>query len=129
MTNLIHRSNTAPGGWIEHVEQEIGIYCDDGTLPEESILNKEFKAMFTACAQRADRPLDTMDHMKDWIGDAGFTNVQYQDYKLPLGPWPKLQVYKDAGRVTARQFKTGIEGWVSRTLWRCCFCIDRLKFR
>lgn len=102
--------NLAPGGWIEHVEQDVGIYCDDDTLPKDSIL-REWKEIFIGCAERADRPLDTYDHMKDRIEAVGFTNVHYQDYKLPVGTWPKLGVYKDAGRVCRSQFMLGMEGW------------------
>ena len=103
-------SNTAPGGWIEHVEQDIGMFCDDDTLPADSML-RGLKETFIECAEKAGRPLDTMDKMKSRIEEAGFINLQHQDYKLPIGTWPKLQVWKDAGRVCKKQFMVGMDGW------------------
>lgn len=49
--------------------------------------------------------------MKARIEAAGFINVHVQDYKIPLGTWPKHPIYKDAGRVKAAEVKSGIEGW------------------
>ena len=31
--------NLEPGGWIEQVEGDIGIYCVDETLPKDSIIS------------------------------------------------------------------------------------------
>lgn len=100
----------APGGWIEQVESDVGQYCDDDTLPSDSLL-VPWREMFIKAASRAGRPLDTMTHMRSRIEAAGFVNVQQQDYKMPIGTWPKLQVYKDAGKVNRLQMKSGLEGW------------------
>lgn len=103
-------NNTAPGGWIEQVEQDVGVYCDDDTLPEDSIL-RTWKELFIDCGARAGRPLDTRDRIEDRVRAAGFISVQSTDYKLPLGEWPKLQVYKDAGRVYKTMCNVGMDGW------------------
>lgn len=63
--------------------------------------------MFLRCAKMAGRELDTTDHLIRRIEAAGFTNVQSQDYKMPIGTWPKHPIYKDAGRVNMVQMKTG----------------------
>lgn len=88
----------------------VGIFCDDGTLPVDSVLST-WGADMTACAERAGRPVDTMDTMRERIEEAGFINVQQQDYKMPVGTWPKLQVYKDAGRANKEQLLNGLEGY------------------
>lgn len=100
----------SPGGWIEQVEQDVGIYCDDDTLPSDSIL-VPLREMFIKAAARSGRPLDTMLQMRSRIEAAGFVNVQQQDYKMPIGTWPKLQVYKDAGKANRLQIRSGMEGW------------------
>lgn len=48
--------------------------------------------------------------MRSRIEAAGFTNIQQQDYKMPLGTWPKHPVYRDAGRVNIQMLKNGLEG-------------------
>ena len=30
--------------------------------------------------------------------DAGFVNVHRKKYKMPIGPWPKTPMLKEAGR-------------------------------
>lgn len=103
--------NTVPGGWIEQVEMDVGIFCDDGTLPSDSILTTWGNVM-SACAERADRPFDTIYKMRGRMEEAGFVNVQQQDYKAPVGTWPKMQIYKDAGRVNLKGIMAGLEGYV-----------------
>lgn len=93
------------------MEKDIGMFCKDGALPKDSLV-AGFNEKFLGCAGRADRLLDMMDQMRSRIEDSGFINVHYQNYKLPLETLPKLQVYKDAGRVCAKQFKIGMDGWL-----------------
>ena len=39
-------------------------------------------------------------------------NVQQQDHKAPVGTWPKMQEYKDVGRVKLKGIMAGSEGYV-----------------
>ena len=57
---------------------------------------------FLKAGARPGRPLDTTERMRSRSEAAGFTNIQKQDYKMPLGTWPKHHVYRDARRVTLR---------------------------
>ena len=66
--------------------------------------------MFFEIGEAANRPFDVTDRMEDRIRAAGFTNVQTQDYNIPLVAWPKLQIYKGAGRVNKQYFSSGVEG-------------------
>ena len=100
-----------PGGWIEAVEIGTQVFSDDGTLPADSHLAK-FHEVGQACGIKANRPIDVYDHFQQWIEDAGFTNLQKTDYKVPIGGWPRLQTYKDAGIVTLKTMKAGLEGWL-----------------
>lgn len=104
---------------------DVGMFCDDDTLPADSILH--YRDMFLECSRAADvcfrfrfsisitdipqHPLDTMDTMRPRIEAAGFINVQQQDYKVPIGQWPSQKVYKDAGRVAKMHYLSGVEGW------------------
>lgn len=41
--------------------------------------------MFREIAEAFGRPFDVTDRMEDRIRNTGFTNIQRQDYKVPIG--------------------------------------------
>ncbi|KFY05779.1 hypothetical protein V491_09025, partial [Pseudogymnoascus sp. VKM F-3775] len=102
--------NLQPGGWIEQVELDVRVMSDDGSLKPDSLL-AGWGQTFLDCASHAGRPLDTQLTMRDSIAAAGFTEIHEKLYKCPIGEWPKHPVYKDAGRVNAVHWKSGLEGW------------------
>lgn len=53
----------------------VGMFCDDGTLPDDPVLSTRGDDMI-ACAGR---PVDAMDTMRERIKEAGFIYVQHQD--------------------------------------------------
>ena len=107
---LTPSSNLVPGGWIELLEQDPQHCCDDGTMPADSFLAKNHKLIVDA-GNSANRPLTMIYDMQRMVEETGFVNVHKTDYKIPVGEWPKQQVYKDAGRVALNQMKNGMEGW------------------
>jgi SAM-dependent methyltransferase len=102
--------NLEPGGWIEQVELDVRIFSDDATLPKDSSL-ASWGPTFLGCGARSGRPLDTQETMKDRILAAGFVNVQEDLFKCPLGPWPKGNRIKEAGKVNWQHWNAGFEGW------------------
>lgn len=78
----------APGGWFESVETTVGLFSDDGSLPEDSILH-EWTTLGKKAAKMAGRPMDLPGKMLRHLQDAGFVNLKEEIYKVPLGPWPK----------------------------------------
>lgn len=64
-----------------------------------------------ACGERAGRPLTTQKTMKSAIEKAGFVDVHEHVYKVPLGPWAKNQLLKEAGRVNYLVWTSGLEGY------------------
>ena len=110
-------SNLAPGGWIEQLEIDMPILCDDSTLPPDSHLASMGVTTESAGAA-AGKPMDVYNTFETWIAEAGFTDIKSCRYKVPIGDWPKLDVYKHAGRVALQQFKSGLEGWMMWLLTR-----------
>lgn len=88
---------------------DIAIYCMDDSLPADSVLN--YRDMWLEIGEKSGRPVDMQQKMQSKIEAAGFTNVHRQEYRAPIGTWPELQVYKDAGRVNKQQYLSGVEGW------------------
>ena len=79
-------------------------------MPADSYLAK-WGALAQACAVKTGKPLDVYDHFEKRIEEAGFINIHKTEYKAPYGAWPKLPVYKDAGRIGLKTMKGGLEGW------------------
>ena len=69
-----------------------------------------------AASERAGRPFDAYEKTRGRLEAAGFTSIQEQEYKCPLGTWPKHPIYRDCGRVKAQEVKTGMEGWYVHNL-------------
>lgn len=103
-------NNLEPGGWIEHVECDIRIRCDDGSLPENSYLAGQ-GPMLERAALKAGNDIRIVDYMKEEIEHAGFVNVHERHFKLPVGDWPKHPIYKDAGTAHRAHIKKGLPGW------------------
>lgn len=69
---------------------------------------------FVAAAEQTENAVDTADTMRGMIEAAGFINVHEKLYKVPIGPWPKHPIYKQAGGLNMIAFKLGLEGYVMR---------------
>lgn len=102
--------NLKPGGWIEQVELDVRVMSDDESLPKDSLL-AGWGQNFLGCSERSGRPLSTQTTMAGRITAAGFTNLQDDLFKCPLGSWPKDKRLKEAGRVNLHHWSSGLDGW------------------
>jgi hypothetical protein len=87
-----------PGGWIEVVEQEARLYCDDGTIPEGSAF-KRWGDYIHEIFERMGRPFHAVEEYKTLLSDAGFVNVTEKIVKRPTNDWPKDPKMKEIGKV------------------------------
>ena len=46
--------------------------------------------------------------------DAGFQKISHKKLKVPVGPWPKNQWYRDLGAMNLTQLLNGLEGFSMR---------------
>jgi hypothetical protein len=88
----------------------IAALCDDGSLPEDNIL-RTWAPNTIPAAEKSGRPIDTIDTMRGAIEKAGFVDVHEKELKLPVGPWAKDPVLKEAGRLNYHHWASGLEGW------------------
>ncbi|KAK5126839.1 hypothetical protein LTR08_004589 [Meristemomyces frigidus] len=107
--------NLNPGGWIEQVELDVRVMCDDGSLPPDSLI-AGWGQNFLDCAVRAGRSLATQTTMGSKIERAGFVNVHEQLFKCPIGSWPKNKTFKEAGRINFHHWSSGLDGWAMSLL-------------
>lgn len=92
------------------MEFDVRVYSDDGSLKPHHLL-AGWGDNFIGCSDRAGRSLKTQETMKAAIEKAGFVDVQEHLYKVPMGPWPKDQVLKEAGRINYLHWSAGLEGY------------------
>ena len=111
LTSLFSHRHLKSGGWIEQIEVEIEVKCDDNSARPDSDLVR--LARFTEdMSTHAGRDFRIAGNMKQTIQDAGFVDVKEAVYKMPLGPWSNNPKYKEIGRFYERFYKTGLEGWL-----------------
>ena len=68
-------------------------------------------SMIHNAAAKPGRHANTADTMRARIEAAGFTNIQENNFKVPLGDWAKNPVLKEAGKFNMNHFREGMEGY------------------
>ncbi len=80
--------NTAPGGWAEFQDWEIGPRPNDEPFADDNAFVRVAELMTEACL-KAGRDPSPGPKLKGWMEGAGFKNVRHENFLLPLGMWPK----------------------------------------
>lgn len=101
--------NLTPGGWLEHIEPSILMKSDDGSLPADSNL-AAFGPLMSSICDSLGKSANIHASLSDLASSVGFTNIELRSYKMPLGAWPKTEVWRHAGMVNEVQWKEGVEG-------------------
>ena len=102
-------SNLEPGGWAEFQDFDLQYYSDDGSLKPEDPLLFWISTLLDA-ARQLKRDPNPGSKLDGWVKDAGFQNVVHKKFKIPIGPWPKDPVLKEAGIMNYMQVTGGLEG-------------------
>lgn len=78
--------NLKPGGWIEFQEVECPLKCEDGSAsPDEPFM--KWSSLLAEAGGKAGVDFQVQNKLKDYLQEAGFTNITREDYKWPIGPW------------------------------------------
>lgn len=80
--------NLKPGGWIEFQDFEALPYSEDDSVTPDNHLIKMLRHLGEAC-DKVGRTLNPGPFLKGWVEQAGFTKINEQIFKLPIGAWPK----------------------------------------
>ncbi|KAJ9617191.1 hypothetical protein H2200_000912 [Cladophialophora chaetospira] len=99
-----------PGGWVECQEMDYNRTSDDNTIPTDSRLRfweREWtRGMEMIGLGGYCRPDLVMEQMRN----AGFINVICRRLKVPIGPWPRDPVLRQAGMFGLVNLLDGIHG-------------------
>lgn len=102
-----------PGGYLEQSEYSISFGSDDNTIPEDNGIAGWNKVGF-AVHDVLKTELQILDTIEEKIGNAGFTDIVGQNFKWPIGPWPKDKQLKVLGRLCRAHIDSGLENWTLR---------------
>ncbi|ETN46838.1 uncharacterized protein HMPREF1541_01027 [Cyphellophora europaea CBS 101466] len=103
--------NMESGAWIEQIEVEIKVYCDDDTRKPDGELER-LAEMTQVMSSTHGAYFQIAENMSTMMRDAGFTDVREAKYKLPVGWWSADPKYKEIGKFFERFYKTGLQGWL-----------------
>lgn len=83
-----------PGGWLESVELDPSVHCDDGTMPEDWPPKKAFDDTIQI-AENINRSLLFPKQTKTYYQRQGFVNVEEKVFRIPLTDWDALENKED----------------------------------
>ena len=99
-----------PGGWVENQEFEVVFGCDDNSqLPDSPSVR--WATLWNEGIQNfglTGRCYPQL--MKQQMEDAGFINVSWKFYRMPVGPWPKDKALRQSGLFNLIGLLDGISG-------------------
>jgi SAM-dependent methyltransferase len=98
-----------PGGWIEFHCITGVLGCDDGTIPNDSYLQKFSDNMATSAAKWG-TPVDDPLRWRQQFQDRGFQSVTERIFKCPCSPWPKDKRLKLIGAWEQHNLLNNLEG-------------------
>lgn len=99
-----------PGGWVENQEFDCEIVSDDNTLPADSKL-REWARLWTQSVEAIGKSARCHpETMVEQMEAAGFINTRILEYKMPIGPWPKDRMLKQAGLYGLAALYDGVFG-------------------
>ncbi|KAL2211224.1 S-adenosyl-L-methionine-dependent methyltransferase [Sarocladium strictum] len=116
-----------PGGWIESHEASVQFRSDDGSVNDKTAMG-QFGRFFIEAGRQMGRSMTVVEDgvQRQAIEKAGFVGIHEQDYKVPMGPWPKDPKQKEIGayqRLAVEQdpegtlvYVTGMAGWSQKEL-------------
>jgi hypothetical protein len=87
----------APGGWIELQDFNTLAYSEDGSAGDDNKV-LEFCRVFNAACDKIGRHGSPGQHLRGWVEAAGFTNVQSEVFKIPIGTWPRNKKLVSIGK-------------------------------
>jgi SAM-dependent methyltransferase len=101
-----------PGGWLELQESDNTMYSEDGSLTPDNSMVRMMDGLMDA-AGKIGRTMDPAPHMEGWAQHAGFTNINQQRFKLPIGSWPRDPGLKEIGTLMRVNFVEGVEAFTA----------------
>ncbi|KAJ6436952.1 Protein-arginine deiminase [Purpureocillium lavendulum] len=111
---LVHQifNNLKPGGWVEFQECVNTPYSEDDSLKPGNPLVQMVDGIRVAL-DKIGRTGNPAPSFKRWAQDAGFTRLEEQRFRMPVGSWPKDPRLKEIGAFLSVNISEGVEGFTA----------------
>jgi SAM-dependent methyltransferase len=106
---------TKPGGYVEVVELDPQIYCDDGELAPGDFY-VQWAAKWIELGKKTGKSFNLWREIEVFLGKAGFVDIEHKDYKWAMNEWPGDQKMKRIGVFNRSRLEIGAEGLMLRLL-------------
>jgi hypothetical protein len=80
-----------PGGWVEFQDWDLDLTSDDGTS-KGTMIEKYFREVLNGFGELGYNT-GPGRFLKGWVEEAGFVDVDFRQYRVPVGLWPKDRHY------------------------------------
>ncbi|KAK3905705.1 S-adenosyl-L-methionine-dependent methyltransferase [Staphylotrichum tortipilum] len=98
-----------PGGWCQMVEISFSAQSDSGRLTDDHAL-RVWSQSYMQSVQPAKDP-SAPQHLRDWMAQAGFVDIETNMLQLPLSGWPedaRQQAIGTANQATAHRLMSSL---------------------
>lgn len=102
-----------PGGYIESFEPSSYLESDDGTVTDTMAMGQWGK-LFIEGGRKMGRSFEVYQHgtVRAALESAGFVDIHEENFKVPIGGWPKDPHQKQIGMFTRVGFLQDPEGYL-----------------
>ncbi|KAM0540919.1 hypothetical protein ACHAPJ_013448 [Fusarium lateritium] len=116
-----------PGGWFQHIDPDIQMLSQNPNVKvdDEQYILLELSAfiytrwakVFEEVGEKIGKTFDFSDRKLEKLAKAaGFTDINFQTHKIPVGQWPKDKKKKELGAFVGLSFSQGLDGFVKLPL-------------
>jgi len=102
-----------PGGWFDQSEPSLFFVTDHVKL-EENHPTRQWGRMMKEAGEKAGMRFDIAQHLKSWLEEAGFTNVQEKRMPWTIGGWSKDDHQREIGQWNQVRLDAGIKDFCAR---------------
>ncbi|KAL2816746.1 hypothetical protein BJX63DRAFT_135179 [Aspergillus granulosus] len=103
-----------PGGWFEVRDNDLQFFTDVPENEEKLVALRRWEGLMAEAAEKFGKPINMSAKHKAFMEEAGFTKVQEEVYKLPLGDWMEGEPWVKVKSMTILHMRHGLEGYTLR---------------
>ncbi|KAF5006009.1 hypothetical protein FDECE_7583 [Fusarium decemcellulare] len=107
-----------PGGWFQHIEPDLQMLSQnpDVKVDDKHIFSR-WAQVFTEVGEKMGRTFDFTDRKLEKLATAaGFSAINFETHRIPVGRWPKDKKMKELGTFVGLSFSQALDGFVKLPL-------------
>ncbi|KAJ4251467.1 hypothetical protein NW762_011452 [Fusarium torreyae] len=107
-----------PGGWFQHIDPDIQMLSQNPNVKvDDEHIYTRWAKVFGEVGEKIGKTFDFSDRKLEKLAQAaGFTQINFQTHKIPVGQWPKDKKKKELGAFVGLSFSQGLDGFVKLPL-------------